>query len=163
MTTLPPPVRIKGLHHIALSVPSIDQALDFYCGAFGFDVVDHEHLPRSEEGDRVTQLHGVECTVAMLHAGNLFIELFEFHGPPPRQIERRLCDFGMTHLSFEVEDVHDAFAKLQAHGVEWHCSPIDAGDGYLMTYGRDPFGNVIEIQQVPEPRPYAFARLSSNP
>ena len=28
-----------------------------------------------------------------------------------------------------------------------------------MTYGRDPFGNVIEIQQVPNERAYAFAKL----
>ena len=48
---------------------------------------------------------------------------------------------------------------LKAHGIQWHSDPIDAGDGYLMTYGRDPFGNVIEIQQVPEERPYAFAQL----
>ena len=41
-------------------------------------------------------------------------------------------------------------SQVAGSWVEWHCSPIDAGDGYLMTYGRDPFGNVIEIQQVPE-------------
>ena len=49
---------------------------------------------------------------------------------------------------------------IKAHGVEWHSDPIDAGDGYLMTYGRDPFGNVIEIQQVPNE--YAFAQLRES-
>ena len=97
--------------------------------------------------------------LALKTPGNLFIELFEFHSPAPREIDRGMNDFGMTHLSFEVENVHEAFVALKAHGIEWHSDPIDAGDGYLMTYGRDPFGNVIEIQQVPEERPYAFAQL----
>jgi catechol 2,3-dioxygenase-like lactoylglutathione lyase family enzyme len=98
----------------------------------------------------------------MLHAGNLFIELFEFHSPAPRDIDRGMNDFGVTHFSFEVENVHEAFATLKAHGIQWHSDPIDAGDGYLMTYGRDPFGNVIEIQQVPEERPYSFAQLRAR-
>ena len=58
-----------------------------------------------------------------------------------------------------MDDVQVSFELLKAHGVEWHTNPIDAGDGYLMTYGRDPFGNVIEIQQVPNERAYAFGQL----
>lgn len=160
--SLPAPVKIKGLHHVALSVSDLDKAINFYQAAFGFELVDHEHLGHSEEGDRVTRLSQTDVTVAMLHAGNLFIELFEFHSPAPRDIDRGMNDFGVTHFSFEVENVHEAFATLKAHGIQWHSDPIDAGDGYLMTYGRDPFGNVIEIQQVPEERPYSFAQLRAR-
>lgn len=153
------PVKICGVHHIAMSVPSLADAIAFYRAAFGFQIVDHEHLGPSDAGDRVTRMKDVDCTVAMLHAGNLFIELFEFHSPNPALIDRRMCDYGITHLSFEVDDVQVSFEALKAHGVEWHTNPIDAGDGYLMTYGRDPFGNVIEIQQVPNERAYAFGQL----
>jgi uncharacterized glyoxalase superfamily protein PhnB len=104
--TKPAPVKIRGVHHFAMSVPSLESAIAFYRDAFGFEVVDHEHLGHSEE-----------------------------------------------------DDVHESHQALKAHGVKWHSDPIDAGDGYLMTYGRDPFGNVIEIQQVPNERAYAFAQL----
>jgi len=30
----------------------------------------------------------------------------------------------------------------------------------MMTYGRDPFGNVIEIQQVPADLPFSLERLA---
>ena len=156
--TKPAPIKIRGVHHFAMSVPSLESAIAFYRDAFGFELVDHEHLGQSEEGDRVTQMKNTDTTLAMLHAGNIFIELFEFHSPQPGENTRRMCDYGVTHFSFEVEDVYTSHEALKAHCVQWHSDPIDAGDGYLMTYGRDPFGNVIEIQQVPNERAYAFAQ-----
>ena len=154
-----PPVIPRGVHHIALSVPSLDTAIAFYHRAFGFSVVDRERLAPSAEGDRVSQLDNADCTTAMLAAGNIFIELFEFHAPTPKSVEHRMCDYGYTHLSLEVDDVYEAYEQLSQHGISCHSTPIDAGDGYLMTYGRDPFGNVIEIQQVPDGRAYAFSQL----
>jgi catechol 2,3-dioxygenase-like lactoylglutathione lyase family enzyme len=37
--SLPAPVKIKGLHHVALSVPDLDKAIHFYQTAFGFELV----------------------------------------------------------------------------------------------------------------------------
>ena len=42
--TKPAPVKIRGVHHFAMSVPSLESAIAFYRDAFGFEVVDHEHL-----------------------------------------------------------------------------------------------------------------------
>ena len=105
--TKPAPVKIRGVHHFAMSVPSLESAIAFYRDAFGFELVDHEHLGQSEEGDRVTQMENADTTLAMLHAGNIFIELFEFHSPQPAENTRRMCDHGVTHFSFEVDDVHE--------------------------------------------------------
>ena len=89
----------------SLRVPCLTEAIKFY--SFGFELVDHEHLAPSDEADRVTQLQGTDTTVAMLRAGNLFIE--QFHSPAPKALNRRLNDFGITHFSFEVESVHEAY------------------------------------------------------
>jgi hypothetical protein len=32
--------------------------------------------------------------------------------------------------------------------MTFHCPPQDLGDGIRTTYGRDPDGNVIELQEV---------------
>ena len=92
--TKPAPIKIRGVHHFAMSVPSLESAIAFYRDAFGFELVDHEHLGQSEEGDRVTQMKNTDTTLAMLHAGNIFIELFEFHSPQPGENTRRMCDYG---------------------------------------------------------------------
>lgn len=151
----------KGIHHIAISVPSIAEAKEFYVNKLGLTVADESPIPASEDGDKVTQLKNADCDVLMLNAGNLFLEVFEFHTPTPNtQDNRPVCDHGYTHFAFEVDDINSAYEVLQAAGVEWHHTPIEAGEDYLMTYGRDPFGNVIEIQQLTAGLPYSFERLS---
>ena len=150
----------KGVHHIAISVPSLAEAKSFYVDKLGFPVADEAHLPASDDGDKVTGLHKADCDVLMVKAGNVFLEIFEFHSPSPNtQSNRPVCDHGYTHLGFEVEDIHSAYQFLEQAGVQWHHTPVEAGEGYLMTYGRDPFGNVIEIQQLVAGLSYSFEQL----
>lgn len=150
----------RGIHHIAISVPSLAQAKTFYVDKLGFTVTDESHFPPSDESDQVLSLKGADSHVLMVQAGNLFLEIFEFHSPEPRhQHGRRVCDHGYTHFAFEVEDVHEAYRYLEQAGVQWHHTPVEAGEGYFMTYGRDPFGNVIEIQQLVSGLPYSYDRL----
>lgn len=151
----------KGIHHIAISVPSLAEAKAFYVDKLGLAVADETPLPASELGDKVTGLKNADCDVLMLNAGNLFLEVFEFHSPTPKtQDKRPVCDHGYTHLAFEVGDIQAAYTYLQAAGVKWHHTPIEAGEDYLMTYGRDPFDNVIEIQQLTGGLPFSFDALS---
>ena len=152
----------KGIHHVAISVPSIAEAKTCYVDKLGFTQADQSRLPVSEEGDKVTGLKNTDCTVLMVNAGNLFLEIFEFHSPTPKaQQERRpVGDHGYTHLAFEVEDIQLAYEYLEQAGVQWHHTPVEAGEGYLMTYGRDPFGNVIEIQQLADGDTFSFNQLS---
>ena len=152
----------KGIHHIAISVPSLVEAKTFYADKLGFTVVDEDHLAPSDKGDQVTALKNADSHVLMLKAGNLFLEIFEFHSPTPKsQHNRPVCDHGFTHLAFEVEDIDVAYDFLESAGVQWHHSPVDAAEGYQMTYGRDPFGNVIEIQQLVAGLPFSFDQLDS--
>ena len=152
----------KGVHHVAISVPSLDDAREFYIDKLGFELVDSEHFPASEGGDAVLGLKNADCHMIMVKAGNLIFEVFEFHSPEPRKQDspRPLCDHGYTHLAFEVEDIQVAYDYLGDAGVSWNFPPVPAGEGYMMAYGRDPFGNVIEIQQLVGGLPYSFDQLS---
>lgn len=151
----------KGVHHVAISVASLEAAKDFYVGKLGFPVADEDHIPASTEGDRVFALKDASCKVLMVKAGNLFLEIFEFENPAPKaQNNRPVCDHGYTHMAFEVEDIDAAYEYLEKAGVRWHHTPVDADEGYLTTYGRDPFGNVIEIQQMLPGQSASFDQLS---
>ncbi|MEH6589451.1 MAG: VOC family protein [Halioglobus sp.] len=158
------PVKVRGIHHIALVVPCLERAQEFYVGILGFELVDQAHFSPSPSTDKLTELTGAECDMIMVKTGSIFIEIFEFQTPTVEDAAaRQLCDHGFTHLALEVEDVIVAWEQLQDAGVRWHCPPQDMGDGYLMCYGRDPFGNVLEIQQVAETSEVAFSRILSNP
>ncbi len=151
----------KGIHHIAISVPSLAEAKLFYVEKLGFELVDEDHIPASASGDEVAQLVNADCHLMMVNAGNVFLEIFEFHSPTPNpQSARPVCDHGYTHFSFEVEDIHVAYNFLANAGVNWHHKPLESCEGYMMTYGRDPFGNVIEIQQLDGGKTFSFDQLS---
>ena len=155
---------IKGVHHIAMVVPCLERAQKFYVDTLGLELVDKNHFGPSESSDAMTELVGAECEMIMLKASNLFIEIFEFRSPQVDDSgERLLCEHDFTHLALEVQDVHLAWNELGEAGVRWHQPPQEMSTGYLMCYGRDPFGNVLEIQQVAETSEVAFSRISNDP
>ncbi|MCV6625039.1 MAG: VOC family protein [Cellvibrionaceae bacterium] len=153
--------KFRGVHHIAISVPDLVAAKKFYCEGLGLECVDQAELPPSPEAEQITTLKGAHSNVLMVRAGNIFLEIFEYLNPRGEgPAEPRVCDLGFTHFAFDVDDIEQAHAALAEAGVRWHCAPTSAGAGYMMAYGRDPFGNVIEIQQLADDYPYSFGCLT---
>jgi len=143
---------IKGIHHTAISVPSLNAAEEFYCNRLGLRKVLRWDFDTSEIGDQITGVKNAAAKTIMVDAGNTYLEIFEFTSPQARaQGDRPVCDHGYTHIAFDVDmaEIENVYRELEAAGVKWHCglsgSPEDDGS-MRMTYGRDPFGNVIEIQ-----------------
>lgn len=142
---------IRGIHHTAISTPNLDRALAFYRDLLGFGVVFEFGWPSGTEiADRITGLRDSSARAVMLRAGNAIIELFEYASPTPRPGDPRrpVADHGITHLCLDVKDLDGEYARLRAAGMSFHCPPQDIGPGLRTTYGRDPDGNVIELQEV---------------
>jgi len=80
--------------------------------------------------------------------------MFEFAAP----VQDRLTDdrpvnlHGFTHFCLDVSNVETLHARLSAAGMAFHSTPVDKA-GVRTVYGRDPFGNVIEFQQIIEADP----------
>lgn len=141
---------IRGIHHVAISTPDLDRLLGFYRDLLGFEQVMETEWPRgTAQIDKVLGLTDSSGRQTMLRAGNLCIEMFEFDSPEPKPMDpkRPVCDHGHTHLCLDVVDIQSVYDKLVAAGTEFHAPPQDFGD-IRATYGRDPDGNVFEIQEV---------------
>lgn len=142
---------IRAVHHVALSTPDIERMRAFYCEVLGFEEVSRTAWPPGQDRiDRVMALTGTAAAQAMLRLGPLCVELFQFEAPAPapqRAGLRPVNNYGITHLCFDVADVEAAYQRLQQAGVRFHCPPQDFGE-VKATYGRDPDGNVFEIQEV---------------
>jgi catechol 2,3-dioxygenase-like lactoylglutathione lyase family enzyme len=149
---------IKGIHHLAISVPDIEQARQFYCGVLGFELAEAFNFGPDEESDLVTQVENAAADVLMLRAGNVHLEVFAFKndGVNEQPPNRPVCDHGYTHFALEVDgDIDAVYEHLANSGVSWHAPLVGNldEDGYRVTYGRDPFGNVIEIQKLSTTNP----------
>jgi glyoxylase I family protein len=140
---------IEDIDHAALSVPSLEQALAFYCDVLGFRVeVRSDWDAGTELSDSVLGQKDTAAKSALLRVGNSRIELFEYQSPRPaiQNPQRPVWDHGITHLCFNVRDIHAEHERLLAAGVEFFSEPVRMGR-WQFVYGRDPFGNVFELKQ----------------
>ncbi|MFO0688386.1 MAG: VOC family protein [Myxococcota bacterium] len=138
---------IRHIHHTGISTPDLDRAIHFYCDLLGFEILTRFERPSGSPGmDAMLDLPGVGFQAALLRLGRTMIEVFQFTAPEPVRApaRRRVCDHGLTHLCFQVDDVRAEYARLSAAGMVFHCAP-QVGDGAIFVYGRDPDGNAIEL------------------
>ena len=140
---------IMSIHHTAISTGDLERALAFYRDLLGFEMVSELNWPAGVElADTITGLEGSAARSVMLRASNGSIELFEFASPAPKRGDPRrpVCDHGITHIAFEVDDIDVEYERLKAAGMSFNCPPQDLGASRV-TYGRDPDGNVLELWQ----------------
>ncbi|MYB09236.1 MAG: VOC family protein [Acidimicrobiia bacterium] len=165
---------IHGVHHIALSTGNLARMRDFYTELLGFEVVDERGWTDNEVIDSIVGLENSSASSLILRAGNVFIELFQFHEPigAPSDPDRPVCDHGYTHLALNVSDIDAEYERLRAAGMRFHRPPPteeelgERGEKLSLraTYGRDPDGNVIELQEVLDPHmPFAMDKAGFRP
>jgi glyoxylase I family protein len=141
---------ILGIEHTAISVPDLDRALAFYCGVLGFELEWRAGWPQGSP--RLDDLVGAKDSaskVAMVKLGDTRIEIFEFESPNVRvqDPDRPVFDHGITHIGLLVSEVEQEYERLAAAGVRFNAPPADVGGGSVCAYGRDPFGNFLEIRE----------------
>lgn len=141
---------IRGAHHVAISTPNIERLLGFYRDLMGFEEIQRGGWePGAAQVDQVLGLVDCSATQVMLRGANLCIELFEFKTPEPEPMnpDRPVNNHGHTHICFDVVNIHEVYDRLLAAGIRFHAPPQDFG-AVRATYGRDPDGNVFEIQEL---------------
>lgn len=143
------------MDHVALTVPSLDDAVRFFVEAFGA-----EELYRSRRGpdaEFMPEHFDVPADAALWLAmlrmpPNLNLELFEWSGSDRCSKRPRAHDAGGHHLAFEVDDVDEALAVLctipgvrpLGHRKEVGAdSPSVAGNRWI--YVTTPWGLVVEL------------------
>ena len=153
---------ITGIHHVAVHVRDLDRMLKFYSDAFGFEIVGEEFTWSDNPTlDTILDVPGSAARGAMLRAGTCYLEMFQFSAPDPVSSRPlRPFDKGYTHFCVDVTDIEEEYKRLLGLGMTFgHSSPIDVGH-VKSIYGRDPEGNVIEIQQA---APHCDFRLDRLP
>jgi glyoxylase I family protein len=141
---------INGIHHTAISTPDIEGAMNFYCNLLGAEIITEYSWPKGQaRADEIVGLKNSSAKVALLRLGNAMIELFEYASPSPQSVTtlRPVCDHGITHICIDVSDINFEYDRLSKAGMKFNCPPQNLGH-YHATYGRDPDGNFIELQEV---------------
>jgi methylmalonyl-CoA/ethylmalonyl-CoA epimerase len=100
-------VKARGIHHLGVAVPDLDEAVGTYERLFGAEV---EHRATVED-------QGVEAAAVLVGSGR--VELLAPLGeetPVGRFLAKR--GPGMHHVAYEVEDVRAELGRLVEAGAE---------------------------------------------
>lgn len=144
---------IQGVNHVAISVPDLGKAIQFYCDLLGFRKVEQASWTStsamSEAAEQLMGIPGTAADAAHLRGSNMLIELFQFRdcNARPQDPDRPVVDHGITHICLAVQDLDREFERLRAAGMRFDGVPTKVAPGVRSVYGRDPFGNVIELEE----------------
>lgn len=161
-----PPKNLHRMRHVSFATPDLNRLKDFYSVFLGGQEPRHVGRMMKVSGDaidRVSGLEGSKIEMAWLQLRNLELEIFQYHSHPtniPDQ-PRPLDAVGYNMIVFHVSGIEAARARvLDAGGtVITEPSPLDGG---TIQFARDPDGNLIGLQTLPEASVFSAANFPDN-
>jgi catechol 2,3-dioxygenase-like lactoylglutathione lyase family enzyme len=134
--------------HLGICVSDLERSLAFYRDALGF-AVESELCVDGEPSETLLRLRPVKLRAVYLVRDGVRIELLHYASPGHAGdgSPRAMNQLGLTHLSFRVDDLADAAARLETHGA---CVLRDTRiDNERLrakaVFATDPDGTLIEL------------------
>lgn len=128
-------------HHGGVSVPSLQEAIDWYGRVLGFEV------------EKRFYIEAAKSHTAMVRKGPLRFEIFEVEGAAALPKDRRhppadLRTHGNKHVAFRVEDLEEFLSEMEQKQVDIaFVVRENFGKGCFI---RDCAGNLIEFVEEPD-------------
>lgn len=154
---------IRGIEHVGITVPAIEEAERFFHAAFGAETLYAliEKGGKSQDGADMYDKNGLEpgtsiVAMRMMRLANgANIELFEVagaHGAVADGPSR----YGLHHVALYVDDLAEAADRFVAAGGKMLEGPIELGGkekgpGNRCWFGQAPWGLAVEFIHLPAP------------
>lgn len=129
-----------AFHHGGVSVPSLDEAIDWYGRVLGFEL------------EKRFYIEAAKSHTAMIRRGALRFEIFEVEGAAPLPEDRRhpprdVQTHGNKHVAFRVGDLDAFLVEMADKRADIALVVREAfGKGCFI---RDCAGNLIEFVEEP--------------
>ena len=154
---------MRGVDHIGLSVPDLDQAVRFFVDVLGAEEF-FRHGPYGPSGEQSRinfdrHPDSIVEGIAMVRCFNTNIELLEYSSPDQSTHWPSTSDFGGHHVAFYVDDLDTAVAQLHASGVNVLGKPMnlpgpESGPQARFIFFRTPWGLFLELVSYPMGKAY---------
>ena len=140
---------IKDIRHTGIVVADIEASLYFYRNLLGFQVA-KQMEEAGDYIDNISSLRNVKVTTVKLTSpSGQMIELLKYHSHPAEQKMREICEIGISHIAFTVDDLDFEYERLKDKGIQFNSPPQLSTDGYAkVTFCRAPEGTLIELVEV---------------
>jgi catechol 2,3-dioxygenase-like lactoylglutathione lyase family enzyme len=155
----------RGVEHVGLTVPDIEQATAFFAAALGAETI-YDLIGKDDDavGPGLDGMLGVDpkariTALRMLRLGeSAGLELFEYAGV--KQGEPVVpSNLGVQHIAFYVDDIQATATRIVEAGGRMLEGPVDmlgveAGSGNYFWYFQPPWGGSLELVAIPSPQAY---------
>jgi catechol 2,3-dioxygenase-like lactoylglutathione lyase family enzyme len=140
---------ILRMDHVGIVVDDLAAAIEFFL-ELGLEL-EGEAAAQGRLVDRIIGLADVRTEFAFLRApdGHGGIELIKFLSPPSGESDAGAPAnaVGLRHITFAVDDIEDAVARLRARGAELVGELVRYEDSYWLCYVRGPEGIIVELAE----------------
>ena len=140
---------VQRIDHVGIIVDDLAGAIAFFV-ELGLEL-EGEAPVEGHWADRVNGLEGTRADIAMLRTpdGHGRVELARFHAPasPAGDPTAPANVPGIRHIAFEVRDIDDVLARLQARGAELVGAVEQYENIYRLCYVRGPEGIIVELAE----------------
>jgi lactoylglutathione lyase len=126
-------MRVKKLLHTRMRVSDLNQTIQFYTNVLGLEVLERKTSPRGSQ-------------LAFLKVPNSD-ELIELTSFPPSGLVKVQED--LVHLAFQVDNLDDTIASLNAQGVKVTDGPTQSSSGSRFIFIDAPDGYEVELIERP--------------
>ncbi|MBL8520840.1 MAG: VOC family protein [Betaproteobacteria bacterium] len=126
----------QSLLHVSLVVRDYDEALDFYVGKLGFELVEDTYQPAQDKRWVVVRPRGSEGTSIVLGKAN----------KPEQQDFIGNQTGGRVFLFLQTDDFQRDYARMKAQGIEFVREPVEQPYGKVAVF-KDLYGNLWDIVQ----------------
>ena len=139
--------KVRSWDHTSLYVADLDQAVQFYKLAFGFEVV-FEARELDEQIASITGVSGMTGDLVHLRCPNSShtLELLQFTADALSEHGGEYAALGTAHVSFVVEDLDQAVVALQDLGAKQLGFITEFAEGRAV-YLVGPAGTVVELEE----------------
>jgi len=127
-------MKLNKVHHIAVICSDYRRSLEFYTDVLGLRVLSENYREARDS---------YKTDLAL--GDDYVIELFSFPDPPQRVTNPEAA--GLRHLAFEVDNIVEAVAELEAKTVGHEDIRTDEYSGKRFVFFKDPDGLPIEFYE----------------
>ena len=151
---------IRGMEHVGLTVPNLQEACDFFEKILGAEVLFSAATDfRNDDSNWMTEHLNIHPRAVVkefryVRMGNgTNLELFEYSSPDQKTVLPKNSDVGGYHLAFYVDDIYAAVKYLSDNGVKVLDEPTVYTEGpnigLTWCYFMAPWGLQLEVVSAP--------------
>ncbi len=134
---------IKSTEHFSFTVSNLNDSLHFFCDLLGLKATPVVEID-DEDLQKIVGIPGARLRLSLVQVpGDKNIELIEYVKPEGKRLDLKVCNAGVAHLAFVVDDIEKMYNDLSKKGVKFNSPPVlvpgnDGKGRWAVCYFRGP-------------------------